>query len=95
MSNSQFGFRSNHNTELAILHAFDFILKSLDARIPVVSLYIDISKAFYSLGHKILLDKLFLIGFRSISHLCLNSYLTNRFHYVEIAGNIKSNLCTC
>ena len=90
LSNSQFGFRSNHNTELAILQAFDFILKSLDAKIPVTSLYIDISKVFDSLDHKILLDKVFLIGFRGISHLWLSSYLTNRFQYVEISAN-KSN----
>ena len=51
LSYSQFGFRSNHNTELAILHALDFILKSLDAKIPVISLYVDISKASDSLDH--------------------------------------------
>ena len=67
LSNSQFAFRSNHSTELAILLALDFILKSLDAKIPVISLYIDISKAFDSLDHKILLDKLFLIGIKGIS----------------------------
>ena len=91
LSNSQFGFRSNHNTKLAILHALDFILKSLDAKIPVFSLHIDVSKAFDSLGHKILLDKLFLIGFKGISHLWLSSYLTNSFQYVKIAGK-KSNM---
>ena len=63
LSNSQFGFRSNHNTELAILHVLDFILKSLDVKIPVISLYIDISKAFDSFDHMILHDKLFLFGF--------------------------------
>ena len=77
--NSQFGFRSNHKTKFATLHALDFILKSLDVKIPVICLYIDISKAFYSLDHNTLLNKLFLIGLRGISHLWLNIYLTNRF----------------
>ena len=81
-------FRSNYNTELIILHALDFILQSLDAKILVINLYIDILRAFDSrLDHKILLDKLFLISFRGISHLWLSSYLTNRFQYVEISGN--------
>ena len=44
LSNSQFVFCTNHNTELAILHALDFILKLLDVKIPVTSLYIDIQK---------------------------------------------------
>ena len=42
LSNSQFGLHSNHNTELAILLALDFILKWLGVKIPVISLYIDI-----------------------------------------------------
>ena len=79
LSNSQFGFRSNNNTELAILHADDFILKLLDAKVYVISLYIDLSKVFDSFDHKILLDKLFLIGVRGIYHLWLSSYLRNRF----------------
>jgi retron-type reverse transcriptase len=91
LSSSQFGFRSNHNTELAILHALDFIMKSLDGKIPVIALYIDVSKAFDSLDHSILLDKLFLYGFRGTSHLWLTSYLANRFQYVEISG-VKSNM---
>ena len=49
LHNSQFGFRSNHNTKLTILHVLYFILKSLYAKIPVISVYIDISKAFDSL----------------------------------------------
>ena len=53
--------------------------------------YIDTSKVFNSLDLKILLDKLFLIGFRGISHLWLNISLANRFQYVEISGN-KSNM---
>ena len=91
LSNSLFGFRLNHNTELAILHALDFILKSLDAKISVIRLYIDFSKAFDYLDHKILPEKLFLIGFRGISHIWLSSYLTNRFQYVEISG-CKNNM---
>ena len=83
MSNSLFGFHSNHNTELAILLALDFILKSFDANIPVISLYIDISNAFNFLDRNILRNKLFLIGFRDIFHPWLKSYLTNRFQYVE------------
>ena len=43
LSNSQFGFRSNHNSELTILYALDFILKSLDAKIPVILSLIYIS----------------------------------------------------
>ena len=79
LSNSQFGFRKNHNTKLAVLHALDYIIKSLDNITPVLGLFIDVSKAFYSLDHNVFLDKLYLLGFRGVSHSWLASFLSNRF----------------
>ncbi len=91
LSDSQFGFRKNHNTELAVLHALNYITKSLDNNTPVLGLFIDVAKAFDSLDHNVLLDKLYLLGFRGASHSWLASFLSNRFQYVEITG-AKSNM---
>lgn len=91
LSDSQFGFRKNHSTELAILHALNFITHSLDSKLPVIGLMVDVSKAFDSIDHNILLDKLFLLGFRGVCHSWFSSYLYKRFQYVEISG-VKSNM---
>ena len=64
ISNCQFGFQKNLNTELAVIHALHHITNSLNANVPVLGLFIDISKAFDSINHSILLDKLFRLGFR-------------------------------
>ena len=90
ISNCQFGFQKNLNTELAVIHALHHITNSLNANVPVLGLFIDISKAFDSINHSILLDKLFRLGFRGTIHSLLSSYLSNRFLFVEING-AKSN----
>ena len=74
--NSQFGFRKGHNTELAIMRTIKYITDALDMDVPVIGLFLDISKAFDSIDHNILLDKLHLLGFKSVSLSWFKSYLT-------------------
>ena len=91
LSDSQHGFRKGYNTETALISTINYISKSLDNKTPLVALYVDIAKAFDSLDHQILLDKLHLLGFRGIIHKWLTSYLANRFQYTELSG-CRSNL---
>ena len=53
----QYGFRSNHSTELAALNLVDEITYKLDrGRIPMnILVYIDLSKAYDTLDHEILI----------------------------------------
>ena len=54
---SQYGFRSLHSTEMASLEIIDIILKDLDkGKIPI-GIFLDLSKAFDTLDHKILLKR--------------------------------------
>jgi hypothetical protein len=81
----------NCNTELAMLRTLDFITSSLNAGTPSIGLFVDISKAFDSINHAILLDKLLCLGFRGVVYSWLSSYLSQRFQYVEVNG-VKSSL---
>ena len=87
---SQYGFRSLHSTEMASLEIIDIILKDLDkGKIPI-GIFLDLSKAFDTLDHKILLNKLKYYGVKDTELLWFHSYLTNRFQFVNI-NDIQSS----
>ena len=80
---SQHGFRSHHSTELASLEFADKILAEMDKGNVPISIFIDLSKAFDTIDHHILLHKLKYYGFQSNSLDLLASYLSNRYQYVQ------------
>ena len=69
----QFGFRPGHSTELAALRLVDHLITQMDkCRVPT-NIYIDLSKAFDTLNHDILLQKLKYYGITGTSVNLLQS----------------------
>ena len=57
-SKSQYGFRENHSTQYAALELINRIISSMDTGEIPFNIYIDLSKAFDTLDHSILVKKL-------------------------------------
>ena len=93
---SQYGFRKNHSTELAILELMDKITNLSDQGKLPFSIFIDLTKAFDCLDHSILLNKLKHYGIGGTSLSLLSNYLQNRSQYTFYGSNesTKMNL-TC
>ena len=83
---SQYGFRKLHSTELAALEFTDRISQEMDAKKIPFSIFLDLSKAFDTLDHKVLLTKLHHYGIRNIALNWFRSYLTKRTQYVDCNG---------
>ena len=75
----QYGFRTGHSTELAALHLVNDLTKQMDTGKVPTNIYIDLSKAFDTLDHSILLDKLNYYGIRGVANNLLHSYISNRY----------------
>ena len=79
----QFGFRRNHSTFKALVILLENITTALDNTEFAVCILIDFRKAFDTVEHSILLDKLYHYGIRGNALQWFNSYLTNRYQYVK------------
>ena len=73
---SQYGFRSNHNCEHAILELTGNILQAREKKEYPVYIFLDLSKAFDTLNHQVLLCKLDKIGICGIVKNWFESYLS-------------------
>ena len=87
---SQYGFRTGHSTELAALEIVDQIISEMDNGEVPINIFLDLSKAFDTLDHEILLHKLNYYGVKGIPYNLIKNYLTDRKQFVDIDG-IKSD----
>jgi len=89
---SQYGFRKDHSTEHAAMEFLDRVLHDMDKGDCPLSVFLDISKAFDTINHQILLEKLHYYGFSESALKLMRSYFTNRYQYVEYNENESSKL---
>ena len=87
---SQYGFRKKHSTDLAAAELIDRAMSQIDQGNYSLSVFMDLSKAFDTLDHGIMLNKLQYYGIRDASLLWFNSYLNCRKQYVDIGGHIST-----
>jgi retron-type reverse transcriptase len=89
-SEGQYGFRKGRSTDLAGAHLINFILNNRHKGNKSVGIFIDFSKAFDTINHSILLNKLQHCGFQESSLKLLHNYLSNMKQYVEVDGHKSS-----
>ena len=82
LAEQQYGFRKLHSTEYAAVKLLDHVSKQMESGHIPCNLYIDLSKAFDTLSHDILLHKLKYYGFSGIELKLLTNYLRHRTQYV-------------
>lgn len=88
---SNMDFVKKHSTETATLEFVGRILSSLEKTGIAFSLYIDLSKAFDTIAHDILLQKLEFYGIKDNSLSWFTSYLSNRKQFIDFDGILSSH----
>ena len=89
---NQFGFRPSHSTLHALINATENLYKSLDNDLHSLGIFIDFSKAFDTVSHKILCTKLKHYGINGSMYNLLESYLSERDQFVQYGTKISSKL---
>ena len=82
LSNNQYGFRNNFTTCHALIDLHEQLTKSIDDKLCTIGVFIDLKKAFDTIDHSLLLQKLNRYGIRGIANSWLSSYLKERSQYV-------------
>lgn len=85
LTENQFGFRKNRSTTLACFNLIKEVTESIDKKVPVSALMLDMTKAFDLIDHEILLGKIEKYGIRGAGYEWLKSYLQGRKQCTEIA----------
>ena len=91
ISEKQYGFQANKSTMQAVMELTKYLYEKRDIGNTIGCLFIDFSKAFNMVSHKILIQKLKAGGLRNQALNWISSYLNNRKQCTR-ANNIKSSV---
>ena len=83
---NQYGFRKTKSTSLALLDLIDKITSAIDKKGYAVGIFLDLSKAFDTINHEIIFEKLNHYGICGLALNWLRNYFSNRQQYVECNG---------
>ena len=75
--NKQFGFRSHHSTDHAVLSIIEQVQKAVEDHDYSCGIFLDLSKAFDTVNYNILLTKLEYYGIRGVVKDWFSSYQQN------------------
>ena len=77
----QFGFRNNHSTYMALVILLENLRNAFDNGEWAIGIFLDLQKAFDTVDHCILLDKLYMYGVHDTTLEWFSSYLSDRYQY--------------
>ena len=88
----QFGFQEGHATNHAVLQLVDQINNNFKQNSFTLEMFVDLSKAFDTVDHNILLKKLEINRIVGKNLKWFKNYLNNRKQYIQINNKEKTNL---
>ena len=83
------GFRKNHSTQHCLLNMLEKWKNTLDNGGFVCIIFMDLSKAFDTMNHDLLIAKLEAYGFQEDALAFMESYFTNRQQRVRVSSNFS------
>lgn len=89
IENNQYGFKKNSSTNDAIGKLIHSINSAKDKKLLSLCLFLDLSKAFDTIPHELLLKKLNKMGIRGLAEKLIRSYLSNRSQITKVNDSLS------
>ena len=92
----QYGFRKKYSTKLSLINLINTLMRSMDEGKVTLGIFIDFQKAFDTINHDILLEKMAHYGIRGVALQWFVNYLLNRSQalcYKEATSARKNITC--
>ena len=89
LTQNQFGFQKGKSTENAITSIISQILDAREKKESSFCIFLDFAKAFDTVNHDILLEKLKFYGVKDEAQAWFKSYLTNRSQYTQVGSTLS------
>jgi len=84
LTEEQHGFRTKKSTDMALQSFTKRVQEAIDKKMNPIGIFLDLTKAYDVLSHKVLLSKLDTYGIRGVANKWFKSYLSLRKQCVEI-----------
>ena len=84
LDSRQWAYRKGKSAKQLLIHLTERWREAVERKLFVGILFVDFTKAFYTVSHNILLQKLNYLGIRGDIWLWLKNYLTERRQFVRI-----------
>ena len=83
LNEKEFGFRSNYSIYMAVIKLVDKITNAVERNEPTLGIFLDLSKAFDTINHNVLLYKLEYYSFRGVAPEWFKNFVSNRKQFVR------------
>ena len=87
LTNNQYALRKLYSTIMSLINSTEHWLENADNRKLNMTVFMDLTKAFDTVDHKILIDKLFKYGIKGKEREWFKSYLSGRKQFCSVNGH--------
>ena len=90
LSTNQSGFRPIHSTQTCLVDVSDFLLDNMSSGLFTGAVFLDLKKAFDTVHHNVLINKLQSLGIYGLELGWFSSYLNDRYQVAKVGDHYST-----